>query len=134
MRHLKYVLATRTDVFSPAVSLGLCVMGAIKPTRLCTSIIAQLAGGLAAAFVTNILTIGELRVANGLANAANVKTSIVQGFFIELIGTVQLMLTIFFLAGEKHKATPMAPLGIGLSLVTIHLASVGYTGCGVNPA
>lgn len=119
---------------SPAVSLGLCVLGIIKPARFCGSIIGQLAGGLLAAYVTDALSVGDLLVANGLASIEHHKTTIARGFFIEVIGTTQLMLTIFFLAVEKHRATPMAPLGIGISLVMIHLSAVSYTGCGVNPA
>lgn len=45
-----------------------------------------------------------------------------------------MLLTTVFMAGEHHKATPVAPLAIGLALVGIHLEAVNYTGCGVNPA
>lgn len=109
-------------------------MGAIKPARLAISIIAQLAGALAAAFIVNTLTQGDLLVANSLSQTLESRTTLVQGVFIETIGTAQLLLTIFFMAGEKHKATPMAPLAIGFSLIVIHLMAVNYTGCGCNPA
>ena len=38
------------------------------------------------------------------------------------------------LAAEKHKATYLAPVGIGLSLFIAELMSVYYTGGSLNPA
>jgi len=48
--------------------------------------------------------------------------------------TAQLVLSVFMLAVEKHEATFLAPIGIGLTLFVDHLVGVYYTGCGVNPA
>lgn len=38
------------------------------------------------------------------------------------------------LAAEKHKATYLAPIGIGLALFIAHLVAIPYTGAGLNPA
>ena len=48
--------------------------------------------------------------------------------------TAQLVLTILMLAVEKHRATFLAPLGIGMSLFVAELAGVYYTGGSLNPA
>jgi aquaporin related protein len=48
--------------------------------------------------------------------------------------TAQLVFTIFMLAAEKHEATYIAPIGIGLSLFVAELMGVFYTGGSVNPA
>lgn len=48
--------------------------------------------------------------------------------------TAQLVFTIFMLATEKHSATFVAPIGIGLSLFIAELVGVYYTGGSVNPA
>lgn len=39
-----------------------------------------------------------------------------------------LVFTIFLLAAEKHRATFIAPIGIGLALFIAHLAGVRFTG------
>jgi predicted outer membrane lipoprotein len=48
--------------------------------------------------------------------------------------TAQLVITIFMLAAEKHAATFIAPVGIGLSLFIAELMGVYYTGGSLNPA
>jgi hypothetical protein len=48
--------------------------------------------------------------------------------------TAQLVFTIFMLAAEKHRATFIAPIGIGLSLFIAELMGVYYTGGSLNPA
>jgi hypothetical protein len=58
----------------------------------------------------------------------------IQGLFIEMFLTAQLVFTIFMLAAEKHRATFIAPIGIGLSLLIAELFGVYYTGGAVNPA
>jgi len=44
------------------------------------------------------------------------------------------MLAILLLAAEKHKATFIAPIGIGLALFVAELLGVYYTGGSLNPA
>lgn len=49
-------------------------------------------------------------------------TTIVQGLFIEMFLTAELMFAILMLAAEKTKATFLAPVGIGLALFVAELA------------
>jgi aquaporin rerated protein, other eukaryote len=48
--------------------------------------------------------------------------------------TSQLVLMVFFLGVEKHKATFLAPVAIGLTLFVCHLCAIHFTGAGLNPA
>lgn len=60
--------------------------------------------------------------------------SIAQGLFVEVFLTAQLVFVVYLLAVEKHRATYLAPLGIGLSLFMCHMVGVPLTGTSVNPA
>ncbi|RAH64978.1 aquaporin-like protein [Aspergillus aculeatinus CBS 121060] len=48
--------------------------------------------------------------------------------------TLLLLVTILMLAAEKHNATFLAPVGIGLALFVAELAGVYFTGGSLNPA
>ncbi len=72
----------------------------------------QVMAGIAAAGVVSALFPGPLAV--GVSLGAG--TSVVQGLFIEMFLTIQLVFVVFMLAVEKHRATFVAPLGVGLSL------------------
>ena len=68
--------------------------------------------GMAAAGVISAILPGPLNVSTSLGGG----TTIAQGVFLEMFLTAELVFTIFMLAAEKHKATYLAPIGIGLSL------------------
>ncbi|PTB40284.1 hypothetical protein M441DRAFT_170459, partial [Trichoderma asperellum CBS 433.97] len=117
-------------MFNPAVTLGLVLVGAVKPLRGLLILPTQIVAGIAAAAVTDALLPGPLLVANKLSSG----TSISRGLFIEMFLTSQLVITVYFLAVEKHRATFLAPLGIGLSVFIAHLCGTNFTGTGINPA
>lgn len=73
---------------------------------------------------------GHLDVTNSLGSGTNTA----QGLFIEMFLTAQLVLTVYFLAVEKHRATFLAPVGIGVSVFIAHMAGTNFTGTGINPA
>jgi aquaporin related protein len=50
-----------------------------------------------------------------------VGTSVAQGVLIEAFITCSLVLSVLFLAVEKHKATFLAPVGISITLFACHL-------------
>jgi aquaporin related protein len=49
--------------------------------------------------------------------------SITRGLFIEMFTTAQLVFSVVMLAAVKHKATFLAPIGIGIALFIGHLCS-----------
>ena len=107
-------------LFNPAVTLGLCLVGAVPYIRGLLVFTSQLLGGIAAAGIVSVLFPGPLNVKTDLRPG----TSITQGLFIEMFLTAQLVFTIFMLAAEKHKATFIAPVGIGLSLFIAELSGM----------
>ena len=133
-------------LFNPAVTLGMCLVGALPYIRGILLTVSQILGAISAAAVVSVLFPGPLDVRTAL----RIGTSITRGLFIEMFLTAQLVFTIFMLAAEKHKATFIAPVGIGLSLFIAELtgpvpktdrslymltpSGVFYTGGSVNPA
>jgi glycerol uptake facilitator-like aquaporin len=108
----------------------MCLIGALPWVRGGLLFITQILGGLAASALVSCMFPGELNVRTTLGGG----TTVVQGLFIEMFLTAQLVFTIFMLAAEKHKGTFIAPVGIGLSLFIAELTGVFFTGGSLNPA
>ncbi|CAL3968069.1 unnamed protein product [Diplocarpon coronariae] len=117
-------------LFNPAVTLGMCLIGALPYVRGVCLTVAQILGGITAAAIVSALLPGELTVRTNLGGG----TTVVQGLFIEMFLSALLVFTIFMLAAEKHKGTFIAPVGIGLALFVAELMGVYFTGGSVNPA
>ncbi|EMC91843.1 hypothetical protein BAUCODRAFT_54347, partial [Baudoinia panamericana UAMH 10762] len=117
-------------LFNPAVTVGMCIIGALPYIRGALLIFVQILGGLTAAALVSCMFPGALNVQTSLGGG----TTIVQGLFIEMILTAELVFTIFMLAAEKHKGTFIAPVGIGLALFIAELVGVYFTGGSLNPA
>jgi len=117
-------------VFNPNVSLALVLTGVISPARFVFYSIAQLAGGILAAGIVEVLTPGPL-IGN---TVPALDVSSVQAVFIEAFITAALCFAVLMFAVEKHDGNSMAPVGIGLTLFACHLWAVPYTGAGMNTA
>lgn len=115
---------------NPAVTLTLALVRAVPPIRAVILMVTQLIAGIAAAAVADALTPGEILFANALGEGVSRS----RGVFLEMFATALLCMTVCFMAVEKHRATYMAPLVIGVALFVGHLFCVYYTGAGINPA
>jgi len=94
------------------------LVGAIGWVKVLLLMTAQILGAITAAALVSGLFPGPLSANTTLSK----DTSITRGLFIEMFLTFMLLITIFMLAAEKHRATFLAPLGIGLSLFVAELA------------
>ena len=108
------------------VTLGMCLIGAMSWLRGFLIAISQIAGGISSAGIVSVLFPGPLVIRTSLGGG----TKIVQGLFIEMFLTAQLVFAIFMLAAEKHRATHIAPIGIGLSLFIAELTGTVDTAVG----
>ncbi|GAB7363423.1 hypothetical protein MBLNU230_g3699t1 [Neophaeotheca triangularis] len=117
-------------LFNPAVTFGMCLIGALPWFRGVLLFFVQVLGGITAAALVSCMFPGPLTVRTSLGGG----TTVVQGLFIEMFLTAELVFTIFMLAAEKHKGTFIAPVGIGLSLFVAELVGVYFTGGSLNPA
>ncbi|OTA31883.1 hypothetical protein BTJ68_08443 [Hortaea werneckii EXF-2000] len=112
------------------MTLGMVMTNTIDYIRGFLLVGAQLVGAIFASFLTQVLFPAEYNVRTTLST----DTSIARGVFIEAMLTAELVFTVFMLAKEKHKATYMAPVGIGLALFVAELVGVFFTGGSLNPA
>ncbi|CAO2658470.1 Nn.00g061930.m01.CDS01 [Neocucurbitaria sp. VM-36] len=117
-------------LFNPAVTLGIYLIGAITAVRAGLCFVAQMFAGMCAAAVIQAILPGPLNVSTTLGFGV----SPARGVFLEMFLTALLVFTIFMLAAEKHKATFLAPIGIGLSLFVAEMVGVFFTGGSLNPA
>nr|UOP56964.1 aquaporin-like protein [Thecaphora frezii] len=117
-------------LFNPAVTLALTLTKALNWVQCLWLTIAQICGGIAAAALTDAIIPGPVNARTTLSSGI----SVAQGFWLEFFLTAQLIFAIFLLAVEKHRATFLAPIGIGLSLFISELFGTNYTGGSLNPA
>jgi aquaporin related protein len=99
-------------LFNPAVTMAMMLIRAVPPIDGLLDIISQLVGSiLACAICYGLLPPGSLAMTE-----LGSQTTVVQGLFIEMFLTSQIVIAVFMLATEKNKATFIAPVGIGLAV------------------
>lgn len=111
------------------MTLGLYLIGALTPNRAILYFIAQMLAGICAAGIVEAILPGPLNVSTNLHTGV----SPARGVFLEMFLTSLLVFTVFMLAAEKHKATYLAPIGIGLALFVAELVGIFFTGGSLNP-
>jgi len=116
-------------IFNPAVVLGVVLLGGMSIAKGVVLFFSQILGGIAAAALVDAIFPGTISFGCELGAG----TTTVQGLFLEAFLTFEVTLTIYMLAFEKHRATYLAPIGIGLSLFIAELAGTLFTGGAANP-
>ncbi|KAK7928637.1 aquaporin [Apiospora marii] len=116
--------------FNPAVTFAMFLIRATGPIRALLIVAGQMLGSIAASAIIRGL------LPNGTASRTELaaETTVTQGLFIEMLLTAQVVFAIFMLAAEKHRATYVAPVGIGLAVFICVMMGAYYTGAGLNPA
>lgn len=130
--------------FNPAVSLGLWAGGRFSGKDLLPYIVAQVLGGILAAFI--LLQVAQGRpdfaidgsqagafASNGYGALSPGGYSVAAAFLCEVVMTAMFLVVIM---GATHGKAPagFAPIAIGLALTLIHLISISVTNTSVNPA
>lgn len=110
-------------MISSQVTLALYLVGGLPLLRSCLVLLSQFAGGIAAAAVVSTLFPGPMAVATTLGGG----TSVIQGLFIEMFLTAELVFVVVMLAVEKHKSTYLAPVAIGTAFFLAELVGA-YVG------
>jgi aquaporin Z len=126
--------------FNPAVSVGLWAGGRFPGGHLLPYIVAQVAGGVAAAGVLYLIASGKAGfdlaggfASNGYGEHSPGKYGLTSALVCEIVMTFMFLIVIL---GTTHKRAPVgfAGLAIGLALTLIHLISIPVTNTSVNPA
>ena len=125
---------------NPAVSIGFFASGRVPASDLVPYVIAQVAGGIAGAFVLYLIASGkpgfELSAgfaANGYGEHSPGKYALGSAFVSEFVMTFMFLMVILG-STSARASTALAPLTIGLCLTLIHLISIPVTNTSVNPA
>ena len=116
--------------YNPAVSLAMFLDGRLSSTDLVRYWGAQFAGAIAASAVvwlaTSRLAVDATRTVPGRQGDGT-------AFLMEVIFTAIFVLVILQ-ASVSDRFGPTALLAIPLTLVTVHLAAIPFSGASVNPA
>ncbi|KAJ3048552.1 hypothetical protein HDU99_009136, partial [Rhizoclosmatium hyalinum] len=115
---------------NPAVNFGLFVAGVMDPITLVAYTISQSLGATLACAVVSQVFPGTFKGANQVF----APTTTAQAFFLEVVLTMGLVLTVLFLAVEKSKVAFWAPMMIGIYVFIAHLLAIPYTNTSINPA
>ncbi len=123
---------------NPAVTIGLWMGGRIGAKDVLPYIIAQVAGGLAAAAVLYFIvtgngsSIGDF-AANGYGDHSPGQYNMTAAILTEFVMTFMFLLIILG-ATDANAPAGFAGIAIGLALTLIHLISIPVTNTSVNPA
>jgi aquaporin Z len=127
---------------NPAVSLGVWTAGRMKTSDMIGYWVGQFAGAILAAWVLSVIV-------SGVAGGYSIHTSglgqdgwgvgyqggygLTSAIVFEFVATLIFVVVIL---GATQKAAPsgFAGLGIGITLVVIHIFGIHITGVSVNPA
>lgn len=123
--------------FNPAVTLGLVAGGRFPPANALGYIVAQCAGGIAAALFIYFIASSKTDFVVGIF-ASNMYGG-ANGYPLVAVFLLEALLTAFFVlvfigVTRKTEPTKFAPIAIGLSLTVAHIIAIPVSNTSVNPA
>ncbi|KAM3414109.1 Aquaporin-1 [Cercospora zeina] len=117
-------------MFNPAIALGSVFVGGLSATRAVFLLPIQVLAGICAAAAVKALLPGDTtRIETVLAPSLTV----VQGFFIEMVMTILVVIIALVVTARSGALSFMAPTGIAIALFFATFLGIGYTGASMNP-
>jgi len=125
--------------YNPAVTVGLAAGGRFPAADVMPYILAQLVGGIIAAFALWCIGSGKAGFTVGGFASNGYAAHSPGGFSIGAVAVAEVIATAFFVLvilgiTARRAHTSFAPLAIGLALTLVHLAILPVSGASVNPA
>jgi aquaporin Z len=125
---------------NPAVTLGLWAGGRVPAKDVVPYIVAQVIGGILAAWILLTIASGNGSdviagglAANGYGDHSPGGYTLASGFLTEILMTFFFLIVILG-ATDRRAPAGFAAIAIGLALTLIHLISIPITNTSVNPA
>jgi MIP family channel proteins len=121
--------------FNPAVTVAVAAVRRIDPIDALVYILAQLSGGVLGALLTKALLLDEGRAGHyGAVQVSGLLGGKFQGFVVEGIGALVLVLAVLAVALGTRAAKEWAPFAIGTTLGFAVMVTGPLTGGSLNPA
>ena len=121
--------------FNPAVTVAVAAVRRIDPVDAVVYILAQLSGAVLGALATKGLLVDEGRAGHyGATQVSDLLGGNFQGFIVEGIGTLVLVLAVLAVALGTRASQDWAPLAIGTTLGFAVMVLGPLTGAALNPA
>ena len=121
--------------FNPAVTVAVAAARRIDPLDAVIYILAQLSGAVLGALLTKGLLLDEGRAGHyGATQVSSLLGGNFQGFIVEGIGTLVLVLAVLAVALGTRASQDWAPLAIGTTLGFAVMVTGPLTGGALNPA
>ncbi|TGZ78254.1 aquaporin-like protein [Ascodesmis nigricans] len=119
--------------FNPAITFAFFLAGKLPLSKTVIHLVAQILGGMTAAGLVKGLFPGGRKTLALVGTELADGMTVGRGLAVEMFLTAELVFTVFMLAAEKHRATFLAPIGIGLAMFVIELSGAFFTGGSANP-
>jgi MIP family channel proteins len=121
--------------FNPAVTVAVAAVRRIDPIDAVIYILAQLSGAVLGALLTKALLVDEGRAGHyGATQVSALLGGNFQGFIVEGMGTLGIVLAVLVVALGTRSAKDWAPLGVGVALGFGVMVAGPLTGGALNPA
>lgn len=123
--------------FNPAVTIGL-VAARRHPVRdLLPYIASQIVGAIVASGLLYLIASGKpgwTLAGNGLGQNSYGTLAVASALAVETVLTFVLVFVVLAVTDKSYPYTAFGALAIGVALLAIHLAGIGWTSSSVNPA
>ncbi|HEV8359066.1 MAG TPA: MIP family channel protein [Candidatus Thermoplasmatota archaeon] len=124
--------------FNPAVTIGLVAARRHSAKDLAPYVVCQIIGAILASAVLYVIASGvpgwTIASPGGLGQNTFGSLALTSAILAEVVLTFVLVWTVLAVTEKNYTNAAFSGLAIGLTLLVIHLAGIGFTSAGVNPA